>query len=87
MININKHKTFFYINKEVMNELYDSTLITLGAVGVGMLTRKLFNDGLSTAANLVPTLKLASAVGLSTLGFKYAQDKKWIPTDPFKQKC
>ena len=70
--------------KEVMNELYDSTLITLGAVGVGMITKKAFSDGLATPASLVPTLKLAAAVGLSTLGFKYAQDKKWLPTDPFK---
>ena len=34
--------------KEAMNELYDSTLITLGAVGVGMLTRKAIGDSLST---------------------------------------
>ena len=36
--------------KKVMNELYDSTLITLGAVGVGMITRKAFSDGLATPA-------------------------------------
>ena len=70
--------------KEAMNELYDSTLVTLGAVGVGMLTRKAFGDGLSTPASLITTMKLAAAVGLSTLGIKYAQDKKWIPSDPFK---
>ena len=70
--------------KEAMNELYDSTVITLGALGVGMITRRVFSDGLATPTSLVPTLKLAEAVGLSTLGFKYAQDKKWIPTDPFK---
>ena len=65
--------------KEAMNELYDSTLITLGAVGIGMITRKAFSDGLSTPASLLPTLKLVAAVGLST------QDKKWIPENPFKQ--
>ena len=70
--------------KEVMNELYDSTLITLGAVGVGIITRKIFNEGLATPASLIPTLKLAAAVGLSAIGFKYAQDKKWLPSDPFK---
>ena len=69
---------------EAMNELFDSTLITLGAVGVGMVTRKAIGDGLSTPASLISTLKLVAAVGLSTLGIKYAQDKKWIPTDPFK---
>ena len=30
------------IRKEVMNELYDSTLIILGAVDVGMITREHF---------------------------------------------
>ena len=70
--------------KEAMNELYDSTLITLGAVGVGMLTRKAIGDGLSTPASLMSTLKLAAAVGLSTLGIKYLQDKKYIPSNPFK---
>ena len=70
--------------KEAMNELYDSTLITLGAVGIGMVTRKAIGDGLSIPASLITTLKLAAAVGLSTLGIKYAQDKKWIPENPFK---
>ena len=71
--------------KDIMNKLFDSTLITIGAVGVGMITRKIFKDGLSAPSSLVPTLKLATAVGLSTLGIKYAQDKKWIPENPFKQ--
>ena len=70
--------------KEAMNELFDSTLITMGAVGIGMVTRKAIGDGLSTPASLMTTLKLAVAIGLSTLGVKYAQDKKWIPENPFK---
>ena len=56
--------------KEVMNELYDSTIITLGAVGVGMISRKVISDGLSTPSSLVPTLKLAAAVGISSLAVK-----------------
>ena len=70
--------------KEIMNELFDSTLVTMGAVGIGMISKKAIGDGLSTPASLITTLKLAAAVGLSTLGIKYMQDKKWIPTDPFK---
>ena len=70
--------------KQAMNELYDSTLVTLGAVGIGMVTRKAVKDGLSTPATVVSFVKLAVAMGLSTLGVKYAMDKKWIPTDPFK---
>ena len=69
--------------KEVMNELFDSTLITFGAVGVGMITRRVLSDGLSTPTSLVPTLKLAVAVGLSTLGIRYAQDKKLDSYGPF----
>ena len=70
--------------KEAMNELFDCTLVALGAVGIGMVTRKAIGDGLSTPASLMTTLKLAVAVGVSTLGVKYAQDKKWIPENPFK---
>ena len=32
--------------KEAMNELYDSTLITLGATAIGMVARKIMKDGL-----------------------------------------
>ena len=70
--------------KQAMNELYNSTLITLGATGIGMLARKTIKDGFATPFGIIPTLKLAVAVGLSTLGIKYAQGKKWIPSDPFK---
>ena len=69
---------------EAMNDLYNSTLVTMGAVGVGMVARKVMKDGLSTPASLMSTLKLTVAVGLSTLGVKYAQDKKWIPENSFK---
>ena len=63
--------------KEAMNELFDSTLVT-------MVARKAIGDGLSTPASLMSTLKLAAAIGVSTLGVKYMQDKKWIPENPFK---
>ena len=69
---------------EAMNDLNNSTLATLCAVGVGMLTRKVIKDGLSTPSSLMSTLKLTVAIALSTLVIKYAQDKKWIPENPFK---
>ena len=70
--------------KQTMNELFDSTLVTLGAVGLGMVSRKIVKDGLSTPSTLMSTLKLAVGIGVSTLGVKYVQDKKWIPENPFK---
>ena len=70
--------------KEVMNELYDTSLITFGAVGVSMISKKVLGQKLTMAENLMSTLKLAAAVGLSSLAVKYAQDKKWLLTDPFK---
>ena len=69
-----------------MNELYDSTLVTIGAVGVSILTKKVINEQLGVPTTLMGTLKLAAAVGLSTVGLKYAQKKKWIPNDPFDKK-
>ena len=70
--------------KTVMNDLYDSALITLGAAGVGFVTRKAFKGGLSTPSNLMSVLKLTASVGVSIFGIKYAQDKIWLPVDPFK---
>ena len=61
--------------KEVMNELYDTTLITFGAVGISMVTKKVFGEKLTTAENRMSTLKLEAAVGVSSLAVKYAQDK------------
>ena len=50
--------------KTVMNDLYDSALITFGAGGVGFVTRKAFKDGLSTPSNLMSVLKLTAAPGV-----------------------
>ena len=72
--------------KEVMNELYDATLISFGAVVVPMVSKKGLGQKLTMAENLISTLKLAAAVGLSTIGIKYAQDETWLPTDPFNKK-
>ena len=72
--------------KEVMNELYDATLITFGAVSVSIVSKKVLGQKLTMAENLISTLQLAAVVGLSSLAVKYAQDKKWLPTDPFNNK-
>ena len=71
--------------KDLMNELYDATLITLGAVAVSMVSKRVVREQLGTPTTMRGTLKLAAAVRAGTVGVKYMQSKKWIPTDPFKQ--
>ena len=69
--------------KDLMNELYDATLITIGVVAVSMVSKKAIGEQLGTPTIMKGTLKLAAAVGTGTVGVKYMQLKKWLPTDPF----
>ena len=48
---------------EVMNELYNAGLISLGAVATSMVSRKLAKDGLGVTTSAQSVLKLAAAVG------------------------
>ena len=73
------------MEKNLMNEVYESALITLGAVTVSIISKKSIGEQLGTPATGNGTLKLAAAVSLGTIGVKYIQDKKWLPTDPFKK--
>ena len=57
--------------KEMVNDLYNAALFTIGAVGVSMASKKVLGEPLSAPASLQGTAKLAAAVGLSTLGVKY----------------
>ena len=41
--------------KEVMIELYDLTLITFGAVGISIVTKKVFGEKLTMAESLMST--------------------------------
>ena len=73
--------------KEIMDELYDAMLITVGAVGVSMVSaRKVLKVPLGTPESIVGTFKLAGAVCAGTLIVKWLQSKKYLPTDPFKSK-
>ena len=74
------------VERNVMNELYDATLVTIGAVAVSMLSKKAIGEQLGTPTTANGTLKLAAAVGAGTVGVKYMQSKKWLPTDPFNNK-
>lgn len=71
--------------KELMNELYDAALVTAGAVAVSMASKKVLKEPLGTPESVKGTLKLATAVGASTLLVKWAQSKKYLPVDPFSK--
>ena len=72
------------VERNVMNELYDTTLVTIIAVAVSMLSKKAIGEQLGTPTTVKGTLKLSAAVGAGMLGVKYMQSKTWLPTDPFK---
>ena len=71
---------------EVMNELYNAGLITLGAVATSMVSRKLTRDGLGVTSSVQSILKLAAAVGGGPVLVKYLQKKVYIPNEPFKDR-
>ena len=73
-------------NKQIMNEMYDALLITSFAVALSMASKKILREPLSTPETMKGTLKLAVAVTGGTLITKYLQEKKILPTDPFKEK-
>ena len=61
-----------------------NSISILGAVAVSMVSKCVVGKQLGTPTTMRGTLKLAAAVGTGTVGVKYMQSKKWIPTDPFK---
>ena len=70
--------------KEFLNEAYDAVLITTGVVVLSMASKKLLGEKLTDATNLKDIAKLAAGVTASSLIVKWAQDKKYLPVDPFK---
>ena len=70
--------------KEIMNESYDTLMVTVGVVGFSMVSKKVFKEKLTHATDFCGIAKLTSGVAGSTLLVKWLQNKKYIPTDPFK---
>ena len=69
----------------VMNTIYNAGLITLGAVGTSMVSRKLMKDGLEVADKSTQgVLKLAVAVGGGSILVKYLQKSGYVPEEPWK---
>ena len=67
--------------KDLKKELYDATLITAGATVVGLVSKKVAGTPLGTPESLKTALKFAVAVGLGCVAVKFAQTKKWIPSE------
>ena len=71
--------------EDLMNEAFDAGLITLGAVGVGFVSKKVVKDGLGVPSTPVGVFKLALAVAGGSILVQYLQKKKLLPDDPVKK--
>ena len=69
---------------EYREQLYEAAVLTVGAVGVSYASRKLTKDTLGVPMTLGGSAKLALAFGLSAIGVKMLNDKKYLPDNPFK---
>ncbi|CAB3995047.1 Hypothetical predicted protein [Paramuricea clavata] len=65
-------------------DVYNAVLLTAGAVGISMASKKLLKEPLGTPENVKGMAKLAVSVSLSSLLVSYLKDKKYLPDDPFK---
>jgi hypothetical protein len=61
--------------------VYDAVLLTAGAVGISMASKKILKEPLGTPENVKGMLKLAVSVSLLV---SYPKEKKYLPDDPFK---
>ena len=69
----------------VMNTAYNAGLITLGAVGTSMASKKLFRYDTGVSSSMQGVMKLALAVGGGALLVKYAQKAGYVPEEPWKE--
>ena len=69
----------------LMNEAFDAGLVTLGVVGVGFASKKVFKDGLGVPSTPMGVAKLAVAITGGTLLVQYLQKKDLLPNDPVKK--
>ena len=71
--------------KELLNEIYDASLVTEGVVGLSMASKNLLGEKFTDASFLKDTAKLAVSIAASTMLVKWAQDKEYLPVDPFSK--
>ena len=68
-----------------MNTAYNAGLVTLGAVGTSMASKKLFRYDTEVSNTTQGILKLALAVGGGALLVKYMQKTGYVPKEPWKE--
>ena len=71
---------------EVLNEIYNAGLVTLGAVATSMISKNLMKDDLGVTSSTQRVLRLIAAVGGGSLLVKFLQKKDYVPKEPFKDK-
>ena len=73
--------------KDLMNEVYDSLLISTGIVGISIAINKIIGDGKSVPS-LTYLAKITASQTLvwmaSTMLVKWTQDKKYLTVDSFE---
>ena len=62
-----------------MDILYNLALVTTGAVGISLTSKKVLGEPLPTPTTIDGTLKMAVAAGLSSLLVNYLDINKYIP--------
>ena len=67
--------------EDLKNGLYNAALVTAGATAVGFASKKVVGTQLGTPETLKGALKFGVAIGLGCLLVKYAETKKWIPSE------
>ena len=67
---------------EMGGEVYDALLLTAGAIGISMASKKLLKEPLGTPESTKGMLKLAVSVSLSSLLVAYLKKRKFIPDNP-----
>ena len=68
-----------------MSQVFDAGLITLGAVGISMVSKKAMGDSLGVPSTPIGILKMTAAIASGTVLIQYLQKPKLIPDDPFKK--
>ena len=67
----------------VMNTIYNAGLITLGAVGTSMISKKLMKYELGVSNSTQGIFKVA--VGGGSVLVKYLQKSGYVPEEPWKK--
>ena len=67
--------------EEFKKEVYNASLITAGATAVGFASRKAVGTQLGTPETFKGSLKLGVAIGVGCFLIKFAEKKKWIPSE------